>query len=47
MGLAASSQQFFRNLGGTVGVAVLGGVLNASMRDRLTPVPGMSDLGDL
>jgi predicted MFS family arabinose efflux permease len=47
MGLATSSQQFFRNLGGTVGVAVLGVVLNASMRDRLGSVPGISDLGDL
>jgi EmrB/QacA subfamily drug resistance transporter len=47
MGLATSSQQFFRNLGGTVGVAVLGVVLNASMRDRLESVPGVSDLGDL
>ena len=47
MGLATSSQQFFRNLGGTVGVAVLGVVLNASMRDQLAAVPGISDLGDL
>lgn len=47
MGLATSSQQFFRNLGGTVGVAVLGVVLNASMRDRLSSVPGISDLSDL
>jgi EmrB/QacA subfamily drug resistance transporter len=47
MGLATSSQQFFRNLGGTIGVAVLGVVLNASMRDRLASVPGISDLGDL
>lgn len=47
MGLATSSQQFFRNLGGTIGVAVLGVVLNASMRDRLTAVPGIADLGDL
>lgn len=47
MGLATSSQQFFRNLGGTVGVAVLGVVLNVSMRDRLASVPGVSGLEDL
>lgn len=47
MGLATSSQQFFRNLGGTVGVAVLGVVLNTSMRDRLASIPGVSDIGDL
>ncbi|MFB6302633.1 MAG: MDR family MFS transporter [Haloferacaceae archaeon] len=47
MGLATSSQQFFRNLGGTVGVAVLGVVLNVAMRERLAAVPGVSDLDDL
>lgn len=47
MGLATSSQQFFRNLGGTVGVAVLGVVLNASMRERFASIPGVSDIGDL
>lgn len=47
MGLATSSQQFFRNLGGTIGVAVLGIVLNTSMRDRFASIPGVSDIGDL
>jgi EmrB/QacA subfamily drug resistance transporter len=47
MGLATSSQQFFRNLGGTIGVAVLGVVLNASIRDRLAGVPEVSGIGDL
>lgn len=47
MGLATSSQQFFRNLGGTIGVATLGVVLNVSMRDRLAAIPGVSNLEDL
>ena len=47
MGLATSSQQFFRNLGGTVGVAVLGVVLNTEMRGRLASIPRVSDIGDL
>ena len=47
MGLATSSQQFFRNLGGTIGVAVLGVVLNTSMRDRFASIPGVSDIGDI
>ncbi|MFB6283197.1 MAG: MDR family MFS transporter [Halobacteria archaeon] len=47
MGLATSSQQFFRNLGGTIGVAVLGFQLNSSMRGGLVNVPGVDDLGDL
>lgn len=47
MGVATSSQQFFRNLGGTVGIALLGVVMTATMRDRLASVPGVSTLGDL
>ena len=47
MGLATSSQQFFRNLGGTVGVAVLGVVLNASMRERFASMPDVSGIDDL
>jgi EmrB/QacA subfamily drug resistance transporter len=47
MGLATSSQQFFRNLGGTIGVAVLGVVLNTAMREGLDSIPGVSDLSDL
>ncbi|HET7324610.1 MAG TPA: MFS transporter, partial [Halococcus sp.] len=47
MGLATSSQQFFRNLGGTIGVAVLGVVFSASIRDQLASIPGVSDIGDL
>lgn len=47
MGLATSSQQFFRNLGGTIGVTVLGIVMTLVMNDQLDAVPGVSDLGDL
>jgi len=47
MGLATSSQQFFRNLGGTLGVGVLGFVMNLVIRDQLTSVPGVSNLDDL
>ncbi len=47
MGLATSSQQFFRNLGGTAGVAVLGVIMNAVISDKLAAVSGVSNLGDL
>jgi EmrB/QacA subfamily drug resistance transporter len=47
MGLATSSQQFFRNLGGTAGVAILGFVMNVTLRDRLATVPGVASIGDL
>ncbi len=47
MGLATSSQQFFRNLGGTIGVAVLGVALNVVLRERFASLPGVSSIGDL
>ncbi|MDY6776089.1 MAG: MDR family MFS transporter [Halobacteria archaeon] len=47
MGLATSSQQFFRNLGGTVGVSVLGFVMTLTMHERLRSVPGVSGLGGI
>jgi EmrB/QacA subfamily drug resistance transporter len=47
MGLATSSQQFFRNLGGTAGVAVLGFAMTLTLRDRLADVPGVASIGDL
>lgn len=47
MGIATSSQQFFRNLGGTIGVSVLGFVMTVTMRDRLSGIEGVSTLGDL
>lgn len=47
MGLATSSQQFFRNIGGTMGVSVLGFAMNVTLRDKLASVPGVSTIGDL
>ncbi|XGI83018.1 MDR family MFS transporter [Halorutilales archaeon Cl-col2-1] len=47
MGLATSSQQFFRNLGGTVGVSVLGFVMTLTMRDSLQSVEGVSGIGEI
>ena len=47
MGLATSSQQFFRNIGGTVGVALLGFAMNLTLRDQLASVPGVATIGDL
>lgn len=47
MGVATSSQQFFRNVGGTVGVVVLGLLLVTSVRSDLAAVEGVSGLGDL
>jgi EmrB/QacA subfamily drug resistance transporter len=47
MGLATSSQQFFRQLGGAMGVSMIGFVMNALIRGRLATVPGVSTLNDL
>ena len=37
-GVATASNQFFRSIGGTVGVAVMGTILNAQMALRFTPI---------
>jgi len=47
MGVATSSQQFFRNVGGTVGVVALGLVMLTTMRGGLAEVEGVSGIGDL
>ncbi len=47
MGLATSSQQFFRQLGGAIGVSMIGFIMNALIRSQLAAVPGVSTLGDL
>jgi MFS family permease len=47
MGLVTGSQEFFRYLGSALGVAVLGFVLNAVIRNRLSQIPGVSNLGDI
>src|SRR5438105_13155537 len=37
-GVAAASTQFFRTMGGTVGVAVMGTILNLQMAARFAPI---------
>ncbi len=37
-GVATASTQFVRTIGGTVGVAVMGTILNAQMAERFTPI---------
>src|SRR2546429_5869270 len=37
-GVATASTQFFRTMGGTVGVAVMGTILNLQMAARFTPI---------
>lgn len=38
-GLALSSVQFFRSVGGTVGTAVMGTIVNNAFADKLTAMP--------
>lgn len=37
-GVATASTQFFRTIGGTVGVSIMGAILNAQMAERFTPI---------
>jgi EmrB/QacA subfamily drug resistance transporter len=37
-GVATASTQFFRTIGGTVGVSIMGAILNAQMAARFTPI---------
>jgi EmrB/QacA subfamily drug resistance transporter len=37
-GVATASNQFFRTIGGTIGVAVMGTILNAQMAARFSPI---------
>lgn len=37
-GVATATTQFFRTMGGTVGVAIMGTILNAQMAQRFTPI---------
>jgi EmrB/QacA subfamily drug resistance transporter len=37
-GVATASNQFFRTIGGTIGVAVMGTILNAQMAERFGPI---------
>ncbi|GCE14007.1 MDR family MFS transporter [Tengunoibacter tsumagoiensis] len=37
-GVATASTQFFRTIGGTIGVAIMGSILNAQMAQRFAPI---------
>jgi hypothetical protein len=37
-GVATATTQFFRTIGGTIGVAIMGSILNAQMALRFTPI---------
>ncbi len=37
-GVATATTQFFRTIGGTIGVAIMGTILNAQMAQRFTPI---------
>ncbi len=37
-GVATASTQFFRTIGGTIGVAIMGSILNAQMAMRFSPI---------
>ncbi|HZR42180.1 MAG TPA: MDR family MFS transporter [Ktedonobacteraceae bacterium] len=37
-GVATASNQFFRTIGGTIGVAIMGTILNAQMAERFSPI---------
>jgi predicted MFS family arabinose efflux permease len=41
LGVVTASNQLFRSIGGTVGIAVMGGLLNNGLADRLTDVQAM------
>ncbi|MCO8245735.1 MULTISPECIES: MFS transporter [unclassified Haladaptatus] len=47
MGVVTSSQQFFRNLGGTMGVALLGFALNLVIQNRLAATSNIANVGEL
>jgi MFS family permease len=39
-GIATASTQFFRTIGGSIAVAIMGGLLNARVAERLAAIPG-------
>ena len=39
-GIATASTQFFRSIGGSISVAIMGALLNSRMADRLADIPG-------
>ena len=42
-GVATASTQFFRTIGGSISIAIMGAILNSQMRDRLAAVPGVPE----
>jgi EmrB/QacA subfamily drug resistance transporter len=40
-GIATASTQFFRSIGGSIAVAMMGALLNGRMADRLADIPGV------
>ena len=42
-GIATASTQFFRTIGGAIGVAIMGAILTSSMASRLTDIEGVPD----
>jgi MFS family permease len=40
-GIATASTQFFRTIGGAIGVAIMGAILTRSMTQRLAEIPGV------
>ncbi|RNB74258.1 MFS transporter [Brevibacillus invocatus] len=45
LGVATATSQLFRNLGGTIGIAVMGSVMSASMTTKMTPLSGTMGQG--
>lgn len=45
LGVATATSQLFRNLGGTIGIAVMGSVMSASMTTKMTQLSGTMGQG--
>jgi EmrB/QacA subfamily drug resistance transporter len=42
-GIATASTQFFRTIGGAIGVAIMGAILTSAMASRLAQIPGVPE----
>jgi hypothetical protein len=42
-GIATASTQFFRTIGGAIGVAIMGAILTSAMSSRLAQIPGVPE----
>jgi MFS family permease len=45
-GIATASTQFFRTIGGAIGVAIMGAILTSAMASRLEEIPGVPQGAD-